>query len=77
MQQLICAAVISKPRYETDLVAEAVVKLYGNRVGNGSIVVPPEGNPEIALAEGRSVYKILREKRFTNTPIYKKRPPRS
>lgn len=53
-----------KPAVETDLVAEAIVKLHGNRVGNAQIVVYPDGNPDIVLAEGRGVYNIRRRNRF-------------
>jgi len=49
-----------KPAVDTGLVAEAVVKLLGNRVGNAHIVVYPEGNPDFILAEGRGVYNIRR-----------------
>ncbi len=51
-----------KPALETDLVAEAVVKLHGNRVGNAHVIVYPEGDPETVVAEGRGVYNIRRNK---------------
>jgi len=50
-----------KPAVATGLVAEAIVKLFGNRVGNVQIVVYPEGNPDFVLTEGRSVYNIRRD----------------
>ena len=49
-----------KPAVETDLMAEATVKLLGNRVGNAQIIVYPDGKPETILAEGRGVYNIRR-----------------
>lgn len=49
-----------KPAIETDLVADAVVKLHGNRVGNAQIVIHPKGDPQTILAEGRGVYNIRR-----------------
>lgn len=51
-----------KPAIETDLVAEAVVKLHGNRVGNSHIIVYPDREPETVIAEGRGVYNIRRER---------------
>jgi len=50
-----------KPAVETGLVAEAIVKLLGNRVGNAQIAVYPEGNPDSIIAEGRGVYNIRRD----------------
>lgn len=45
---------------EDDLVAESRVRLLGNRVGNASTVVHSRGQPDVILAEGRSVYNIRR-----------------
>ncbi|MBU1248860.1 MAG: PaaI family thioesterase [Proteobacteria bacterium] len=47
-----------KPAIECSLVAEAHMKLHGNRVGNVHIVVYAEDNPDHIIAEGRAVYNI-------------------
>lgn len=49
-----------KPALNADLVAEAHVKLLGNRVGNVSTFVYTSGDPSQIVAEGRSVYNIRR-----------------
>jgi uncharacterized protein (TIGR00369 family) len=49
-----------KPAVETDIVSESRVKLLGNRVGNVHTVVWAVNDPEVILAEGRSVYNIRR-----------------
>ena len=43
-----------------DLVAESRVKLLGNRVGNASTILYARNEPDVILAEGRSVYNIRR-----------------
>jgi uncharacterized protein (TIGR00369 family) len=49
-----------KPAVGTAIVAESTVKLLGNRVGNVHTLVWAVDEPEITLAEGRSVYNIRR-----------------
>ena len=49
-----------KPALETGVVAVSHVRLLGNRVGNASTILHPEGKPDHILAEGRSVYNIRR-----------------
>jgi uncharacterized protein (TIGR00369 family) len=48
------------PALNRDLVAEARVRLVGNRVGNAHTVVFAEGAREDVLAEGSAVYNIRR-----------------
>jgi len=47
-----------KPAVATGLVAEASVKLFGNRVGNAHVVIYSEEDPDFVFAEGRGVYNI-------------------
>ncbi|BBO88080.1 PaaI family thioesterase [Desulfosarcina ovata] len=47
-----------KPVIATGLVADGIVKLLGNRIGNAHIVVYSEGNPDCVVAEGRGVYNV-------------------
>ncbi len=47
-----------KPAIACTLVAEARLRLLGNRVGNAHIVVHAEDAPDTVLAEGRGVYNI-------------------
>lgn len=47
-----------KPALACGLVAEAHVKMHGNRVGNVHVVVHAEGDPAMVIAEGRAVYNI-------------------
>jgi uncharacterized protein (TIGR00369 family) len=49
-----------KPAVGKDIVAESTVRLLGNRVGNVHTLVWAVDEPEITLAEGRSVYNIRR-----------------
>jgi uncharacterized protein (TIGR00369 family) len=47
-----------RPAPPEDLVAEARIKLLGNRVGNTQVIVFPASDPEMIVAEGRAVYNI-------------------
>ncbi|MBN2140124.1 MAG: PaaI family thioesterase [Desulfovibrionaceae bacterium] len=47
-----------RPAPGRDLVAEAEVKLLGNRVGNAHVLVYAADSPEEIVAEGRGVYNI-------------------
>lgn len=47
-----------RPVPPEDVIAEAEVKLLGNRVGNSSVRIFCASNPELTLAEGRGVYNI-------------------
>lgn len=47
-----------KPALGCSLIAEARIKLHGNRVGNTHVLVYPEDSPDTILAEGRAVYNI-------------------
>lgn len=49
-----------KPAFASDLVAEAHVRLLGNRVGNASTMLYSASDPSVIVAEGRSVYNIRR-----------------
>lgn len=49
-----------RPAMACDLIAEATVRLQGNRVGNAHVVVWPAGAPDVHLAVGRGVYNIKR-----------------
>jgi uncharacterized protein (TIGR00369 family) len=49
-----------KPAVGTDIIAESRIKLLGNRVGNVHTAVWALEQPEVILAEGRSVYNIRR-----------------
>jgi len=49
-----------KPAVQTGVVAVSEVRLLGNRVGNASTILHPEGDPGHILAEGRAVYNIRR-----------------
>ncbi|MBG0777098.1 MAG: PaaI family thioesterase [Desulfovibrionaceae bacterium] len=49
-----------KPAQNCDLIADASVKLLGNRVGNVHIQLYADGKPHRILAEGRAVYNIRR-----------------
>jgi len=49
-----------KPAFSDDLVAESQVKLLGNRVGNASTIIYSRNDPDVIVAEGRSVYNIRR-----------------
>nr|WP_031485511.1 PaaI family thioesterase [Maridesulfovibrio frigidus] len=51
-----------RPAGPEDLLAEARVKLLGNRVGNASIIVYSASDPELIVAEGRAVYNIRKAK---------------
>ena len=47
-----------RPAPPEDLIAEARVKLLGNRVGNTQIIVYAASDPDHIIAEGRAVYNI-------------------
>ena len=47
-----------RPAPPRELIAEAHVRLLGNRVGNAAIVVYAADDPETPLVEGRGVYNI-------------------
>ena len=49
-----------RPAPPEDLVAEAEVRLLGNRVGNATVRIFAAGNPEETVAEGRGVYNVRR-----------------
>jgi uncharacterized protein (TIGR00369 family) len=49
-----------KPAISADLIAEARVRLLGNRVGNASTIIFMSGEPNQVVAEGRSVYNVRR-----------------
>jgi uncharacterized protein (TIGR00369 family) len=49
-----------RPAPPDDLVAEAEVRLLGNRVGNSQVKIFAAGNPEEIVAEGRGVYNVRR-----------------
>lgn len=49
-----------RPAPPDDLVAEAEVRLLGNRVGNATVRIFAAGNPEETVAEGRGVYNVRR-----------------
>ncbi|HDQ41110.1 MAG TPA: hotdog fold thioesterase [Desulfonatronum sp.] len=49
-----------KPAVASDIIAESRVKLLGNRVGNVYTAVWSVTDPQVILAEGRSVYNIRR-----------------
>lgn len=51
-----------RPAPADDLVAEATVRLLGNRVGNARVTVFSAGRPDEAVAEGRGVYNVRRGK---------------
>ena len=51
-----------RPAGPEDLIAEARVKLLGHRVGNASIIVYSESDPELIVAEGRAVYNVRKGK---------------
>jgi uncharacterized protein (TIGR00369 family) len=52
-----------RPAPPGDLLAEASVRLMGNRVGNASVVVFAADDPETPLVEGRGVYNVRRGER--------------
>ena len=47
-----------RPAPPEDLVAEARVKLLGNRVGNTQVIVFAASAPDVIVAEGRAVYNV-------------------
>lgn len=47
-----------RPAPPEDIIAEARVKLLGNRVGNTQIIVYAASDPDHIIAEGRAVYNI-------------------
>jgi len=47
-----------RPAPPEDIIAEARVKLLGNRVGNTQIIVFAATDPDTIIAEGRAVYNI-------------------
>ncbi|WP_320169584.1 PaaI family thioesterase [Maridesulfovibrio sp.] len=47
-----------RPAPPEDIIAEARVKLLGNRVGNTQIIVFAASEPEVIIAEGRAVYNV-------------------
>lgn len=47
-----------RPAPAADLVAEAEVRLMGNRVANARVAVFSAAEPEVVVAEGRGVYNI-------------------
>lgn len=49
-----------RPAPPQDLVAEAEVRLLGNRVGNAMVRIFAAGAPEENVAEGRGVYNVRR-----------------
>ena len=51
-----------RPAGPEDLIAEARVKLLGNRVGNTSVIVYSASDPELIVAEGRAVYNVRKGK---------------
>ena len=51
-----------RPAPDRDLMAEATVRLLGNRVGNAHVVIYSAGEPEKHVAVGRAVYNIRRGK---------------
>ncbi|WP_022662408.1 PaaI family thioesterase [Paucidesulfovibrio longus] len=52
-----------RPAPPGDLLAEACVRLMGNRVGNASVTVFAADDPETPLVEGRGVYNVRRGER--------------
>ncbi|WP_027722063.1 PaaI family thioesterase [Maridesulfovibrio zosterae] len=50
-----------RPAPPEDIVAEARVKLLGNRVGNTSIIVFAASDPDVIIAEGRAVYNVRKD----------------
>ena len=52
-----------RPAPEADLVATATVSLLGNRVGNAHVLVHAATDLEHAVAEGRGVYNIRRQRK--------------
>ncbi len=51
-----------RPAPDRDLLAEATVRLLGNRVGNAQVIVWAAGEPDKHVAVGRCVYNIRRGK---------------
>lgn len=51
-----------RPAPEADLIATARVSLMGNRVGNAHVLVHAATDMERAVAEGRGVYNIRRQR---------------
>ncbi len=51
-----------RPAPEDDLIATATVSLMGNRVGNSHVLVHSASDMEHAVAEGRGVYNIRRQR---------------
>ena len=51
-----------RPALDRDLMAEATVRLLGNRVGNAHVVLWSDGAPDKHVAVGRAVYNIRRGK---------------
>ncbi|MDQ7834393.1 MAG: PaaI family thioesterase [Humidesulfovibrio sp.] len=51
-----------RPAPDRDLVAEATVRLLGNRVGNAHVAVFSADDPDKHVAVGRAVYNIRRGK---------------
>ncbi len=49
-----------RPAPQADLLAEARVRLMGNRVGNVQTLVFTKEDPDSIIAEGRAVYNIRR-----------------
>ncbi|SDL57734.1 uncharacterized domain 1-containing protein [Maridesulfovibrio ferrireducens] len=47
-----------RPAGPEDLIAEARVRLLGNRVGNSQITVYSASDPDLIVAEGRAVYNV-------------------
>ncbi|WP_432736023.1 PaaI family thioesterase [Maridesulfovibrio sp. FT414] len=47
-----------RPAPPEDIIAEARVKLLGNRVGNTQIIVFSASEPDVIIAEGRAVYNV-------------------
>jgi len=47
-----------RPAPPEDIVAEAKVKLLGNRVGNTQVKVFAASDPDVIVAEGRAVYNV-------------------
>lgn len=52
-----------RPAPPADLVAEARVRLMGNRVGNAAVVVFAAEDPDTPLVEGRGVYNVRKKLR--------------
>lgn len=47
-----------RPAEPADLMAIGTLKLLGNRVGNATVQVFSQNNPQLVIAEGRGVFNI-------------------